>query len=432
MTTTATWYHASLTPIGRSAGRSAVACAAYRTGGCLQDVRYGLLRDFSAKGDVVVSFTLAPEGSPAWATDAEALWNAVEAKEKRKDSQLAFEWEVALPNELAAPEREAIAREFSGWLMDEYGVAVTVGIHHGGERGNGCNDHMHVMMTTRAVGPEGFAAKKLAAFSTAPGKPNLQVERVRERIADVINDALVAVSSDYRVDHRSFKARGIEREPTTHLGPAATAMERKHHPEHTELGDTNRAILEERLAWQREQAAPEITRALEEEFALRFGDPLPEEERLGDPVPGDIVEHATDGRETAPPDIAAAGETVLPPPRGWRDRMRSLAESFRALLRDETSGAPDPERGIRVTAEAVREGIAVAGDAARSFAERVMERGRALWGNERGCVPGDDLFGALLAAVQDAGPEPGGVSAEQPITDSPGLGLPGRDGPELG
>ena len=45
--------------------------------------------------------------------------------------------------------------------------------------------------------------------------------KLRELAADIINEALAAVNADIRVDHRSFKDRGIEREPTTHLGPAA-------------------------------------------------------------------------------------------------------------------------------------------------------------------------------------------------------------------
>ena len=149
----------------------------------MTDERYGAVRDFSHKSDVVTSFTLAPEGSPSWAFDAEQLWNAAEAKEKRVDAQVSFEWEVALPNELKPAEREAIAHEFGHWLVDEYGVAVTIGIHEGGNRGNGKNDHMHAMMTTRPIGPDGWAKNKLRDFNTRPGKENPEVTHVRKQIA---------------------------------------------------------------------------------------------------------------------------------------------------------------------------------------------------------------------------------------------------------
>jgi len=64
------------------------------------------------------------------------------------------------------------------------------------------------------------------------------VHKLRELAADAINESLAAVNADIRVDHRSFKDRGIEQGPTTHLGPAATEMERRGEP--SERGEINR------------------------------------------------------------------------------------------------------------------------------------------------------------------------------------------------
>jgi hypothetical protein len=64
------------------------------------------------------------------------------------------------------------------------------------------------------------------------------VIKLRELAADIINEALAAVNSDVRVDHRSFQERGIDKEPTTHLGPAASEMERR--GELSDRGDLNR------------------------------------------------------------------------------------------------------------------------------------------------------------------------------------------------
>src|SRR3546814_10636878 len=44
------------------------------------------------------------------------------------------------------------------------------------------------------------------------------------RISDWSSDGC---SSDLRVDHRSHQRQGIEQEPTVHMGPSATAMERR-------------------------------------------------------------------------------------------------------------------------------------------------------------------------------------------------------------
>ena len=308
------WFHCRLKPISRAAGRSVVACAAYRTGMTLEDERYAMQRDFSRKNDVVTAFTLAPDSAPAWAHDVTQLWNAVEAKEKRKDAQLAFEWEVALPNELDHAQRENIARTFTGWLVAQYGVAVTTGIHEGGDRGNGLNDHMHVLMTTRPIDADGFAAKKLREFNTRPGTKNPEVDRVREEVADLINAGLEDAGSPERVDHRSFKARGIDRVPTTHLGPGATGYERQGHA--TERGDINRAIIAERLAWQQEELQPEITATLERELAERFGGEVEPDRPSAVPAPTDPVESVPSRSPPATPyeEAIAAFDAAMRPP----------------------------------------------------------------------------------------------------------------------
>lgn len=94
--------------------------------------------------------------------------------------------------------------------------------------------------------------------------------------ADIINEALIEANSDIRVDHRSFRERGIDQEPTTHLGPAASEMERRGEP--SERGDINRqadqvnasydelAALETAIAEERERLAappPDRDAALE-------------------------------------------------------------------------------------------------------------------------------------------------------------------------
>ncbi|MBV8576044.1 MAG: MobA/MobL family protein, partial [Acetobacteraceae bacterium] len=74
---------------------------------------------------------------------------------------------------------------------------------------------------------------------------------------------------DIRVDHRSHADRGIAQEPTKHLGPSATGMERRE-PGSSDRGDINRDI-EERNAALRERAALEIaaTKAQAELAAAR-------------------------------------------------------------------------------------------------------------------------------------------------------------------
>ncbi|WP_216074804.1 MobA/MobL family protein, partial [Acinetobacter baumannii] len=71
-------FHLHAQVIKRSEGRSSVAAAAYRLGVALEDPRTGLRHDFSRKGGVSGSLTLAPDNAPAWASDPAQLWANVE------------------------------------------------------------------------------------------------------------------------------------------------------------------------------------------------------------------------------------------------------------------------------------------------------------------------------------------------------------------
>ncbi|MGH1456148.1 MAG: MobA/MobL family protein [Alphaproteobacteria bacterium] len=54
--------------------------------------------DYRRRAGVMGSFIVAPKDAPAWTRDRGMLWNAVERAEQRKDSQLAREVIVNLPN----------------------------------------------------------------------------------------------------------------------------------------------------------------------------------------------------------------------------------------------------------------------------------------------------------------------------------------------
>ena len=82
----------------------------------------------------------------------------------------------------------------------------------------------------------------------AQGKPSgrEQIEALRADWATRCNTALERAGHQERVSHKSLEAQGIDREPTTHLGPVATAMERR--GERSERGDLNRGQGDDRAA----------------------------------------------------------------------------------------------------------------------------------------------------------------------------------------
>jgi len=224
-------YHCSVKTISRSAGRSATGAAAYRAGERIEDQRTGEVYDYTRRSGVEHTELVMPKDV---ILEREQLWNAAEASENRKNSTVAREYEVALPEELAPEQRKALAVAFAQHLTDRYGVVADVAIHAPGREGDSRNHHAHILTTTRTVTVEGFGVKTRALDDKKTG----EVEHVRQAWATLTNQALEQAGHESRIDHRSLQNQGVDREPTAHLGPAATAMERRR--ERSERGDLNR------------------------------------------------------------------------------------------------------------------------------------------------------------------------------------------------
>ena len=103
-------FHFHVTQIRRSAGQSAVAAAAYRSGEKLHSEYYGEDSDYTRKGGVVCSEILLPAHAPPEYADRETLWNAVEKVERGKKAQLAYSFDIALQNEFSMEENINLAR----------------------------------------------------------------------------------------------------------------------------------------------------------------------------------------------------------------------------------------------------------------------------------------------------------------------------------
>ena len=263
-------FHLSVKPISRASGRSATAAAAYRSGQLIVDERTGEVHDFTRKSDIVHSEILVPAGAPAWAEDRTALWNAAEAAEKRKDARVARDYEVAIPKELTKEQGIALVRDFSTGLVDRYGVAVDFNVHRddmrkwdGTEKG-WQGYHAHVLTSTRKLGRDGFGEKAEIELSDTKrkslglGDGASEIERIREMWEVAANRHLEQAGVLQRIDRRSLKDQGIDREPTVHLGAGVTALERDGIS--SRLGDINRQVVAEEKAQRvAERAAERVT-----------------------------------------------------------------------------------------------------------------------------------------------------------------------------
>lgn len=153
---------------------------------------------------------------------------------------------------MSAEARRELALGLAREISERHGVAVDVAIHAPGREGDHRNHHAHLLTTTRRIGPEGLGAKTRELDQKTSG----EVERWRGRWAEMQNAALERANVPERVDHRSHQRRGIEQEATVHMGPSATAMERR--AEHqamregrayepvTMVGQHNAGVIEQR------------------------------------------------------------------------------------------------------------------------------------------------------------------------------------------
>lgn len=236
-------YHLSVKPVQRSKGRSATAAAAYRSGQRITDQRTGEKHDYSKRHGVEASEIITPDGNPI---EREALWNMAEAAEKRKDGTTAREYEIALPSELDQEQRKELALEFCRMLTKRHGVAVDISIHDPSPQGDQRNHHAHILATTRKLENGTLTVKSDFDLSdrdrkkkNLPGRKH-ELESLREEWAKMVNRSLEKALKKERVSHLSLKKQGIQRAATIHVGPSATAMERK--GLQTERGELNRQI----------------------------------------------------------------------------------------------------------------------------------------------------------------------------------------------
>jgi len=252
-------YHFSAKMIGRSAGKSAIGAAAYRAGATLTCHETGQVFDYAKKRGIEASFILAPIGAPAWATDRQALWSAVQAKESRKNSQLARELVLALPHELDVQDGTKLVRDWVLTNLVAAGMVADIAVHDPDPKDaeDPQNRHAHIMLTMRELDAgqtDGWAKNKARAWNDVG-----LLEQWRESWASAQNDAFRKLGFSVRVDHRTLteqraaaEAAGdeisalvLDREPEPRLGVAASSMEQKARQRGedvtTELGDAVRA-----------------------------------------------------------------------------------------------------------------------------------------------------------------------------------------------
>ena len=256
-------YHFSLGHVSRGAGQSVTASAAYISGQKLYSEYYGEYSDYTKKSGVLYTEILLPDNAPREYLDRATLWNSVEKVEKNKKAQLAYNFNIALQNELSFDDNLALARAF---IMENFvsrGMICDFAIHAPEPKDGGIpNPHFHVLIPIRPLREDGsWDAKQHREyrldengdrirkengeydFTSVPttdwGKPET-LELWRSNWASMVNKVFEEKGLDCRIDNRSYESRGIDKLPTIHEGPAVRAMEKR--GIRTRKGDLNRWI----------------------------------------------------------------------------------------------------------------------------------------------------------------------------------------------
>lgn len=228
-------YHFHVGQVKRSAGRSAVECAAYRAGEKLYSEYYGLVSDYTRKGGMVHAEILLPPHAPCEYADRQTIWNAVEEAERNKNAQLAYSFDIALQNEFTMEENIQLARKF---LLDNFvsrGMIADFAVHQPDKKDGIPNPHFHVMCPIRPLNPDGtWGAKQRRVYrengkfdavpTTDWGKPET-LEAWREAWAALCNSKFEEKGLPDRIDYRSYERQGVEQVPTVHEGVAVRQME---------------------------------------------------------------------------------------------------------------------------------------------------------------------------------------------------------------
>lgn len=256
-------YHLCIKIISRGKGKSVVAASAYRSGEKIKNEYDGIVHDFTRKGGITHTEILLPQNAPQAFLDRGTLWNSVEKIEKSKNSQLAREIEIALPQELDREKQIELVREYVKENFVKVGMCADIALH---DKNDG-NPHAHILLTMRPLNEDttwGAKSKKeyildengekvklkngnykTRKINTVDWNEQDKAEEWRKSWADITNKYLEKNSIQEKVDHRSYQRQGIEQIPTIHLGVSATQMEKKGIA--TDRGNINREIKHQNM-----------------------------------------------------------------------------------------------------------------------------------------------------------------------------------------
>lgn len=221
----------------------------------MQDRRTGEWHDYRRREtgeEIVATLTVAPVGAPSWVMDPQLAWDAVEAAERRKDSQLAHDFRLPIPFGVSDADALVMARRVAQRICDDLHTFVSIGLHRDSAVDAmgiakphdrvGCHAHLYfptrrLVFHAAASGDDGNSegetgegiwvlGDKLRVLSTKATAAAC-IERFNAAWAEAANEFAAAAGQVPDFSHLSYARLELAKIPQLTLGAAATAMERR-------------------------------------------------------------------------------------------------------------------------------------------------------------------------------------------------------------
>jgi len=221
----------------RSEGKNAVFAVAYIRGEKRTCHTIQQTKDFSKKNGVIYKNCFLPNDAPLWAVKSlnaktqvhenglesggeyapdfsgtafsDYAWNLIEVTEKRCDSQLYFHDDLAIPIELSKEAAIDLIENFVKNVIAVDGIFCDVAIHWDEN-----NPHAHIVIPQRKLTEEGFSKK----IRFTKKQFSDRVKFIREQWSVFTNAKFKELDLSARIDHRSYKDRGLNIIPTRKIG----------------------------------------------------------------------------------------------------------------------------------------------------------------------------------------------------------------------
>lgn len=206
-------YHMEVSTLSRGKGRSLGASLSYISGKKIHD-RYSGKTYRHRRFDLVQCRVYLPPSSPNALRDLQCLCDELNKAEKRKDARTGRLFICSFPNELVPGEWAKIVKDFIEENFVAKGLCAVAAIHRGTNRDfpSKNNPHVHIIVSTRTVGPEGFNPQKDREHDK-----RCYIEIWRRAWAEVQNRAYERCHIEKRISHESLRVQGIDRKPLRHV-----------------------------------------------------------------------------------------------------------------------------------------------------------------------------------------------------------------------